>query len=131
MQTVKTTGVALLAAVALVLPACSSVTATTRTYPGAPSFPPTDPAAVEVLRTEPAIPYVRLGEVTLSLQGNPSQDALTQALKKQAAEMGATAALLVYDGSQAFGVMYSGPAWAPADPTQLGQVLIAVAIRYN
>lgn len=129
MRKVKTAGVVLLAA--LLLPSCSSVTATTRTYPGAPTFPPTDPASVEILRNEPAIPYVKLGEVTLSLQGKPSQDDLTQALKKQAAAMGATGALLVYDGSQAFGVMYSGPAWAPADPTQLGQVLIAIAIRYN
>jgi hypothetical protein len=123
-------GVALLSA-ALVVPACSSISASTRTYPGAPTFPATDPAAVEILRSEPAIPYVRLGEITLSLQSNPSQDALGQAIKQQAAGMGATAAILVYDGSQAMGVMYSGPAWAPADPTQLGQVLVAVAIRYN
>lgn len=131
MRLVKTAGWVLLAMAALVLPGCSSVSATTRTYPGAPTFAPTDPSSVEILRSEPAIPYVKLGEVTLSLQGNPSQDALTEALKKQAAAMGATGALLVYDGSQAFGVMYSGPAWAPADPTQLGQVLIAIAIRYN
>ena len=112
--------------------ACGGVTASTRMYPGAPTFAPTDPAMVEVLRTEPAVPYVRLGEVTLSLQGNPSQQALSQALQKQAAQMGATAVVLVFDGSQSYGVMYSGPLWSPADPSSYGsQVLIAVAIRYT
>jgi hypothetical protein len=110
---------------------CSSVSATTRTYPDAPKFAPTDASAVEILRNEPAIPYVRLGEITLSLQSNPSQDAIAQTLKEKAAAMGATAVVLVYDGSQAMGVMYSGPLWAPADPTQLGQVLIAIAVRYT
>ena len=116
----------------LALPGCSSVDASTRMYPNAPTFAATDPSAVEVLRNEPAVPYVRLGEVTLSLAGNPSQQALTQALQKQAAQIGATAVVLVYDGSQSMGAMYSGPLWAPADVSQMSQaVLIAVAIRYT
>jgi hypothetical protein len=121
-----------LAAVGFVFAGCSGVSASTRMYPGAPTFAPTDAAAVEVLRSEPAIPYVRLGEITLSLQGNPSQQELSKALQKQAAEMGATAVVLVFDGSQTYGVTYSGPLWSPADPSSYGaQVLIAVAIRYN
>jgi len=116
---------------AVVAAGCSSISSTSRTYPDAPSFAPTDPSSVEILQSDPAMPYVRLGEVTISLQNNPSRDAIAQAVKKQAAMMGGTAAVLVYDGSQAMGVMYSGPMWAPADPTQLGQVLIAVVIRYR
>ncbi len=129
----RQTGVcALLVSALLLLLSCSGVSASTRMYPGAPTFAPTDPSAVEVLRTEPAVPYVRLGEVTLSLQGNPSQQQLSQALQKQAAQMGATAVVLVFDGSQSYGVMYSGPLWSPADPSSYGtQVLIAVAIRYT
>jgi len=123
----------LLVATALIAPAgCSSLNASSRMYPGAPTFAPTDPSAVEVLRSEPVIPYVKLGEVTLSLQGNPSQLEMSSALQKQAAQMGATAVVLVFDGSQTYGVMYSGPLWSPADPSSYGQqVLIAVAIRYN
>jgi hypothetical protein len=121
-----------LAAAALALGACGGISATTRMYSDAPTFAPTDPSAVEVLRSEPSIPYVRLGEVTLSLQGNPSQDALSKALQKQAAQMGATAVVLVFDGSNTMGVMYSGPLWAPVDPSSSGQqVLVGVAIRYN
>jgi hypothetical protein len=113
---------------------CGGVSATTRMYPDAPTFAPTDASAVEVLRSEPSIPYVRLGEVTLSLQGNPSQDALSKAMQKQAAQMGATAVVLVFDGSNSMGVMYSGPLWTPPPPDpmmQSQQVLVAVAIRYN
>ena len=120
-----------LVAAAAVAGGCSSISATSRTYPDAPSFAPTDASSVEILQRDPAIPYVRLGEITVSLQNNPSQESIAKAVKEQAAKMGATAAVLVYDGSQAMGVMYSGPMWAPADPTQLGQVLIAVAIRYR
>jgi ABC-type sugar transport system substrate-binding protein len=120
-----------LAAAAMAAGGCSSVNASSRTYPDAPSFAPTDPSAVEILQSDPAMPYVRLGEVTISLQNNPSRDAIAKAVKEQAAKMGGTAAVLVYDGSQAMGAMYSGPMWAPADPTQLGQVLIAVVIRYR
>lgn len=116
----------------LALSGCGGIQASPRPYPGAPTFAPTDASAVEVLRSEPAVPYVRLGEVTLSLKNNPSQQALSEALQKQAAQWGATAVVLVYDGSQSMGVMYTGPLWAPADPSQLSQqVLIAVAIRYN
>jgi hypothetical protein len=122
----------LLAAVALA--ACGGVSATTRMYPDAPTFAPTDASAVEVLRNEPAIPYIRLGEITLSLKGNPSQDALSKALQKQGAEMGATAVLLVFDGSNSMGVMYSGPLWTPPppDPMMADQpVLVGVALRYK
>jgi hypothetical protein len=132
MRRLCTLSVVFLTTAGLATSGCSSVSASTRTYPGAPTFAPTDPSAVEVLRSEPAIPYVRLGEVTLSLQGNPSQQELSKALQKQAAEMGATAVVLVFDGSQTYGVTYSGPLWSPADPSSYGaQVLIAVAIRYN
>jgi hypothetical protein len=121
-----------LLATALALSGCGGVSASTRMYPGAPTFAPTDPAMVEVLRSEPVLPYVRLGEVTLSLQGNPSQQELSKALQKQAAQMGATAVVLVFDGSQTYGVVYSGPLWSPADPSSYGtQVLIAVAVRYT
>ncbi len=130
MRRLDRTWAALLAA--LVLAGCGGLSATSRAYAGAPSYAPTDASAVEVLRSEPAVPYVKLGEVTVSLQGNPSQKDIAQALAKQAAQMGATAVVLVYDGSASMGVMYSGPLWAPSDPSMASQpVVIAVAIRYS
>ena len=111
---------------------CGGLSASSRSYPDAPPYAPTDPSSVELLRSEPSIPYVRLGEVTVSVQGNPSQQDIAQALLKQAARMGATAVVLVYDGSASMGVMYSGPLWSPADPSQANQqVVIGVAIHYS
>ena len=133
MQRLEMKTMVLLAA-SLALGACGGLSASSRMYPGAPTFSPTDASAVEVLRSEPVIPYVRLGEVTVSLQGNPSQQAISQALQKQAAQMGATGVVLVFDGSQSMGVMYSGPLWSPPPPDpsmQSQQVVIGVAIRYT
>ncbi|MGO8968495.1 MAG: hypothetical protein ACLQDQ_02895 [Myxococcaceae bacterium] len=123
---------AFLAALALALVGCGGISASTRRYPDAPSYAPTDASSVEILRSDPSIPFVKLGEVTLSLQSNPSQQEIASALAKQAAAMGATAVVLVYDGSARMGVMYSGSLWAPVDSSQANQpVLIAVAIRYT
>ncbi len=119
-------------AAALAASGCGGLSTSSRLYADAPPFAPTDPSSVEVLRSEPSVPYVRLGEVTVSLDGSPSQQAISQALVKRAAQMGATAVVLVYDGSAGMGVMYSGPLWSPADPSQGNQqVVIAVAIRYT
>lgn len=111
---------------------CSTLSASSRRYPDAPLYPPTDPSQVELLQNDPSIPFVRLGEVTVSLDGNPSQPDIASALAKQAALLGATAMVVVYSGSASMGVMYSGALWAPTDPSQAGQpVVIAVAIRYS
>jgi hypothetical protein len=134
MPRLKTQAQVLLLLSALTFIGCGGVSATTRMYPDAPTFAPTDASAVEVLRNEPAIPYIRLGEITLSLKGNPSQDALSKALQKQGAQMGATAVLLVFDGSNSMGVMYSGPLWTPPPPDPMmadEPVLVGVALRYK
>lgn len=124
--------VACVLVLALGLSGCASISATSRRYPDAPPYAPTDPASVEILRSDPAIPFVRLGEVTVSLQGNPSQQDVASALARQAALMGATAVVLVFDGSASWGVAYSGALWAPVDPSQASQpVLVAVAIHYT
>ena len=124
--------VGLLAALALAGTGCSTLSASSRTYPDAPSYPPTDASSVEILRTDPSVPFVRLGEVTVPLQGNPSQQEIASAIAKRAAQMGATAVVLVYDGSASMGVMYSGPLWTPSDPSLANSpVVIAVAIRYT
>ena len=122
-----------LALVALLgLAGCSSLSVSSRTYPDAPPYPPTDPSQVALLQSDPSIPFVRLGEVTVSLDGNPSQPDIASALVKRAALMGATAVVVVYSGAANMGVMYSGALWTPVDPTQANQpVVIGVAIHYT
>jgi hypothetical protein len=45
-----------LSVTALVLPGCASVSSTVTAYIGAPHPPPTNPANVQILRTEPTRP---------------------------------------------------------------------------
>jgi hypothetical protein len=124
------------AALALLGAGCSGISASTNVYSDAPTFQPTDAKDVEVLQTDPTVPYVALGDVTLVVDGNPSQQALTEALQKYAAPMGATAVVVVFNGSQGMGVTYPGPLWSPSDAGPASdagalsyQVLIAVALR--
>jgi hypothetical protein len=87
---------------------------------------------VQILRTPPTRPHVRLGEVT----AEPSSDSvpvteIEAALRKAAAKMGADAAVVVYDKTQTTGAFVTGPWWGRAVQTIQGRVIIAVAIKYQ
>jgi hypothetical protein len=121
------------AAVALVaLTGCNTVSTSIRQDIGGPTYPPTDPAQVQILRTAPTRPHVRLGEVTVQ----PSSDSvpvteIEAALQKAAAKMGADAAVVVYDKTQTTGAYVTGPWWGRQVQTIQGRVIIAVAIKYQ
>jgi hypothetical protein len=74
---------------------CSTVSAKTKHYPGAPSPSPTNPATVEILRSEPERPYEKLGEVRVEAEGNPPAAMIENKLKLAAAGMGADAVIIV------------------------------------
>ena len=132
--TVMKTSLMLLAfgAVLLATAGCNTVETSTRQEIGAPKYPPTNPAQVQILRTEPTRPHVRLGEV----QAEPSTDGtdvslIEAALQKEAAKMGADAAVVVCDKTQVTGAMVTGPWWGRSVETIEGRVVIAVAIKYD
>ncbi len=111
---------------------CNTVSTSSRQYLGGPSFPPSDPAQVQILRTEPTRPNVQLGQV----QAEPSSSSVSnlqieQALQKSAAKMGANAVVIVADRTQIMGATVSGPLWARSVNTISGRVIIGVAIRYT
>ena len=92
-------------------------------------YVPTEPASVEILRSEPMHPNVRLGEIVLEPQGAPPVVEMEQKLKEAAAEMGANAAVIVADATMRMGSINVGPQWKrEIDP--FGRETIAVAIRY-
>jgi hypothetical protein len=125
--------VAILLMIAAVLPmiaGCNYVTANTKPYLGMPSYPPTDLASVEVLRTEPLRPYERLGEITLEPQGNPSVAEMEQKLREAAAKMGANAAVLVADRTMRMGATVSGPWYGRQVSPDFQRFIVAVTIRY-
>ena len=107
-----------LAALACALLACCAyVDATTTPYIGVPRFPAGDPAAVEVLPSEPMRTHDRLGEILLDISLDPAPPVaeVEQRLREEAAKMGGNAVFVVRD---------------MVNPNA-GRKLIAVAIRYR
>jgi hypothetical protein len=124
--------IAMSAGALLLLAGCQSVSTSVKQDIGGPHFAPSDPAQVQILRTEPTRPHVRLGEV----QAEPSSDSvgaapIELALQKAAAKLGANAVVIVADRTQAMGAVVTGPLWARSVDTITGRVIVGVAIRYT
>jgi hypothetical protein len=118
-------------ALTLLLAGCSFVSTRLQPYLGGPTFPPTDPAQVAILRAEPNRPHERLGEVFAEPSGDPTAAQYEQALREGGARMGAHAVVVVYDRLQVVGSMVSGPWWAPSAAPIVGRVVVGLAIRYS
>lgn len=117
----------------LLLPTgCQSVATTHMQTIGAPHFPPSDPVQVEILRKEPTRAHVRLGEVK-AMPSTESTDAtkIEDALRKEAAKLGADAVVVVADRTQVTGAVVTGPWWGRSLEATEGRVVIAVAIKYQ
>ena len=111
---------------------CQTVSTTHTQEIGGPRFAPSDPSTVQILRTEPTRSHVRLGEV----QAEPSDmsveaSKIEEALKKEAAKLGADAAVVVCDKTQVTGAVVNGPWWGRSVEAVQGRVVIAVAIKYE
>jgi hypothetical protein len=107
--------------------------ATTTQYVGAPRFPPSNPASVEILRTEPIRLHVRLGEIVIEASTEPAPPIteVEDKLRAEAAKLGAEAVVVVVDRIQPVGAFVSGPWWGGDVDIIKGRKLIGVAIRYQ
>lgn len=110
---------------------CNTVYVQSKQYLGVPNYPPTDPASIQVLQTQPTPPHVRLGEITLQPQGNPTKAQMEQKLKLAASKMGASAVVIVADQTMVFGATVMGPWWGRTVSPDVGRVIVGVAIRYT
>ena len=110
---------------------CNTVSIGSKQYLGVPTYPPTDPASVEVLPSQPTAPNVKLGEITLQPQGNPTKARLEQKLRLAASKMGANAVFIVQDQQVVFGTTIMGPWWSQTASPDVGRVIVGVAIRYT
>ena len=122
----------LTAAAALMTTGCNTVSTSVTQSIGVPTFPPTVPAQVQILRTEPTRQHIQLGQV----RAEPSSvgmdvTKIEAALQKAAAKLGANAAVVIYDKTQVTGAMVVG-GWAnrSVEPIE-GRVIVAIAIRYT
>ena len=130
--TTRRTGVVVALVLATVgLAACSTVSVSSIRYLGVPQFAPTDPNSVEITRHEPRRPHEKLGEVYLEPSGSPSVAEMEQAIRTEAAKLGADAAVLVYDKTKRIGTVYQGPWWARSSYAVYGRRIVAVAIHYK
>jgi hypothetical protein len=120
-----------LAALVWLAAACASINATTTQYVGAPRFGPSDPKAVQILRAEPKEAHDKLGEVVLEVPVDPGPpvDEIEQRLRAEAATLGATAVVVVFDRMQPVGAFVSGGWYTRTVDIMEERKIVGVAIR--
>jgi hypothetical protein len=124
--------VTMAASALLVSTGCQTVSTSQIQYIGVPQYPPTDPAQVQILRTAPTRPHIRLGEVRAEPASESMDVTLIEtAIKKAAAKLGADAAVIVSDKTQIVGAEAVGGYLDRSFETVQGRVVIAVAIKYQ
>jgi hypothetical protein len=125
-------GTAVVVAVAaLGTAACSTVSVSSIRYLGVSAFAATDPNSVQILRQVPRRPHDKLGEVFLEPSGNPTVSEMEQAIRQEAAKLGADAAVVVHDRFRRVGSVIQGPWWSRSSYPIYARTIVAVAIRYT
>ena len=116
----------------LMLSACASVDAQTTAYVGVEHPAPTLASEVQILRTAPTRPSVRLGEILIDARVDPAPPItqVEQKLREEASKLGADAVVVVYDQIQPVAAYVSGPLWSRDIETLLGRKLKGIAIEY-
>ena len=115
----------------LLASASGCVQVQSRQYLGVQAFSPTKAGSVEILRTPPTRPNLRLGEITVDPKNNTSVKTIEEKFRGAAAKMGANAVVIVSDRTELMGVRETGP-WYAAEATPITErVIVGVAIRYT
>jgi hypothetical protein len=122
-----------LGAAILTTSGCATVDAQTTAYVGVEHPAPTIASQVEVLRTEPTRPHVRLGEVLIDASVDPAPPItdVEQKLRVEAAKLGGDAVVVVYDHIQPVAAYVSGPLWSRDIQTIQGRKLKGIVIKYQ
>ncbi len=111
---------------------CNTISVQTRQDIGVPTFAPSDPTTVQILRTEPTKPHVRLGEITVEPPSVETPVPQIEAkLQQAAAKLGANAVVIVVDRTQVMGATVMGGWYNRQVSPDIGRVVIAVPIRYT
>ena len=120
------------AATLLVVSGCNTINLQTNQYIGVQTYPPTDPATIQVMRTEPTRPNVKLGEITVEPSSMDTPVSKIEAkLQAAAAKMGANAVVIVVDRTQQMGAVVTGGWYDRQVSPVIGRVIVGVAIRYT
>lgn len=126
--TLKLAGI--LVAAGLVLGGCATISENTHAYIGSPLFPPTNPNTVQVFASEPAQPKdkERLGEIILSVDGNPSRADLERKLRQAAAKLGATGVYVASDRTHIYPIYY-WDWYGPMADEEWHRLIVGIAFR--
>jgi len=110
---------------------CGTVSAYKVEYLAAPRYAPTDWRSVEILQAMPEKPCEKLGEVVANVSVDPSPPVskIETVIRRRAAELGATAVVLIKDKVEVAGSWLGGPAWAPVVTPIHSRVIVGVAVR--
>jgi len=119
---------ALIMAAALILCGCASITENTHAYLGVPHLAPTNPNSVQVFASEPKQPKLRLGEIILSVEGNPPRQKLEDRLKAAAAQLGADGVFIAGDRTHIYPLVY-WDWWGPQTSEDWHRIIVAVAFK--
>lgn len=120
-----------LAGLAVLGAGCNTISVSSKQYLGVPSYPPTNPATLQILHTPPTAAHTRLGEITVVPQGSPKVQDIEAKFRDRAARMGANAVVIVFDRTMLMGAtVMGGPWWGGAWVTpDTERVIVGVAIH--
>lgn len=122
-------GVPILAAM-LILCGCASISENTHAYLGSTRYSPTKPDIVQIFAAEPTQPKERLGEIILSIDGNPSRQKVENKLKAAAAQLGADGVFIVSDKTHIYPIVY-WDWWGPVPGEDWHRLIVGVAFKYK
>lgn len=112
---------------------CASVESRSMQYAGAPRFPPSDPAKVQIIRPPATTrPFDKLGDVYVSASVDPAPE-ITEVeakLRGEAAKLGADAVLITFDQVVPVGAYVTG--WyVQSVQTVSGRRIIGIALKFK
>ena len=121
----------LILALCLFLAGCSKVKVETRIYPEAGVYAAMPYESVLILRSPPATRFLRLGEIYIQPQGEPSQKEILKKFRKAAGKIGADAVVVVADPAKLTGIPMAAPGWWNRElPPGSGSTIVGVAIWF-
>lgn len=116
----------------LLLTGCASISQRSNEYLGAPKYPPSNPATVQILQSEPQTAKERLGEIILTVDGNPKREELEKRLREGAAALGADAVFIAYDKMHVYPMVYGDWWWGPSYVSEDSvRKIVGVAIKFK
>lgn len=111
---------------------CASISQRTNAYLGTPHYPPTEPGSIKILASEPTEQKERLGEIILTVEGEPKRENIERRLREGAAKLGADAVFIIHDKMHIFPVVYGDWWWGPMGVTEdAHRKVVGVAIKYK